>query len=218
MRLPTYRLPHLRIVARADAGMTLVDVLVALALLGIMSTGVFLGFQAGLSNWIITQQYASEQQNGRATVNRVARGLRMAGYNYTGTATAPAFIYASGNEVDFYADIDNTGTVQCYRFYLHNGVVYEAKDTSTSCGSSITGETGNPLTTSVEAKTLTFTELDFTYYDAEDLSGGQLTSTPLSASDRALIRRVEVTVKVKGVSSSETPVSIVTDTVIRQGA
>jgi Tfp pilus assembly protein PilW len=198
-------------------GIALLDVLVAMALLGIMSTGLFVGFQTGLANWLISQQYAAEQQNGRTAVNRVVRTLRMAGYNYSPTATNPAFIYADAHEVDLYGDLDNTGTAQCYRFYLNNGIVYEAKVTGSLCGSSIITATGNPLTTAVEAKTLTFTELDFTYWSAADLGGGQLASTPLSASDRALVRRVEVTVKVRGLSANENPVTIITDAVVRQG-
>lgn len=193
--------------------MALLDILVALALLGVMSSGLFFGFRAGLTSWIIAQQYAAEQQNGRAVVNRIARSLRMVGYNYTGTA--PAVIYGDSHEVDFMADLDNTGTAQCYRFYLSGGVVYEAKVTGSGCSTSIRSAQGQPLTAVMEAKALTFTELDFTYWSAADLGGGQL-STPLSSTDLYHVVRVEVTAKVQGQSSTEPPVVITTDATVRQ--
>ncbi len=193
--------------------MALVDILMALALLGIMSSGLFFGFRAGLTSWIIAQQYAAEQQNGRAVVNRIARSLRMVGYNYAGTA--PAVIYGDAHEVDFFADLDGTGTAQCYRFYLNSGVVYEAKVTGTGCDTSIRSAPGQPLTAVMEAKALTFTELDFTFWSAADLGGGQL-ATPLSSTDRYHVVRVEVTAKVQGESSTEPPVTITTDATVRQ--
>ncbi|HLW58328.1 MAG TPA: hypothetical protein VKV57_00215 [bacterium] len=198
-------------------GTTLMDVLAALMLLGVMALGVFLAFRANLTTWLTIQQYAEEQQNGRVVVNRLARGLRMLGYNYTPSATSPAVIYGGPNEVDFFADLDNTGTPQCYRFYLNGGIVYQAKVTGSGCNATITSAVGQPLTAASEAKVLTFTELDFSYWSAADLGGGQLTDNPLTINDRSLIRRVAITVRVKGLSTSENPVTITTQTVVRQG-
>lgn len=141
----------------------------------------------------------------------------MLGYNYTPTATSPAVIYADPHEVDFFADLDNTGTAQCYRFYLNNGSVYQAKVTGNTCSSSITSAVGQAMTASAEAKALTFTELDFSYWTAADLGGGQMTDNPLTLNDRSLIRRVSITVKVRGLSAGENPVTITTQTVVRQG-
>jgi len=198
-------------------GATFIDILAALVLLATMSLGVFLAFRAGLTSWLTIQQFAGEQQNGRAAVNQVGRSLRMLGYNYTPTATSPAVIYADSHEVDFFADLDNTGTPQCYRFYLNNGTVYQAKVTGTGCNSSIGSTVGRPMTATSEAKVLTFTEMDFSYWSAADLGGGQLVDDPLTLNDRSLIRRVSIRVKVRGLSSGENPVTITTQTVVRQG-
>jgi Tfp pilus assembly protein PilW len=198
-------------------GTSFVDILAALALLATISLGVFLAFRAGLTSWLTIQQFAGEQQNGRAAVNKVGRSLRMLGYNYAPTPTSPALIYADAHEVDFLADLDNTGTPQCYRFYLNNEAVNQAKVTGAGCNASITSAVGQPLTAPGEAKALRFTELDFSYWSAADLGGGQLTDTPLTLSDRNLVRRISVTVKVRGLSAGENPVTITTQTVVRQG-
>ncbi len=198
-------------------GASFIDILAALVLLGTMSLGVFLAFRAGLTSWLTIQQFAGEQQNGRVAVNQVGRSLRMLGYNYATTATSPAVIYADPHEVDFFADLDNTGTAQCYRFYLNNGTVYQAKVTGTGCDATIRSTVGQPMTANAEAKALTFTELDFSYWSAADLGGGQLTDNPLTLNDRALVRRVGITVKVRGLSAGENPVTITTHTVVRQG-
>jgi hypothetical protein len=198
-------------------GASFIDILAALVLLGTMSLGVFLAFRAGLTSWLTIQQFAGEQQNGRVAVNQVGRSLRMLGYNYATTATSPAVIYADSHEVDFFADLDNTGTAQCYRFYLNSGTVYQAKVTGTGCNATIGSTVGQPMTATAEAKVLTFTELDFSYWSAADLGGGQLTNNPLTLSDRSLIRRVGITVKVRGVSTGESPITITTQTVVRQG-
>jgi hypothetical protein len=200
-----------------ERGVTLIDVLMALALLGIMALGVFLAFRANLTTWLTVQQYAGEQENGRGVVNEVARSLRMLGYNYAPTPTKPAVIYADPHEVDFFADLDNTGIPQCYRFYLNAGIVYQAKVTGGGCDASITSAVGQPLTAASEAKALTFTELDFSYWSAADLGGGGLTDNPLTLSDRSLVRRISITVRVRGLSTAESPVTITTQTVVRQG-
>jgi Tfp pilus assembly protein PilW len=194
------------------------DVLAALALLATMAFGIFLAFRANLTTWLTVQQYAGEQENGRAAVNQVARSLRMLGYNYAPTPTSPAVIYADPHEIDFFADLDNTGTPQCYRFYLNAGTVYQAKVTGTGCNNAITSATGQPLTAPREARALTFTELDFAYWSAADLGGGQLTDNPLTLGDRGLVRRISITVKVRGLSSAEAPVTITTQSVVRQGS
>jgi hypothetical protein len=126
-------------------------------------------------------------------------------------------IYADPHEVDFFADLDNTGIPQCYRFYLNAGIVYQAKVVGGGCDASITSAVGQPLTAASEAKALTFTELDFSYWSAADLGGGGLTDNPLTLSDRSLVRRISITVRVRGLSTAESPVTITTQTVVRQG-
>ena len=215
-RLPDWK--RLGEAADRQEGVTLIDVLTALALLAMMAFGVFLAFRANLTTWVTVQQYAGEQQNGRVVVNQMARSLRMLGYNYAPTATNPAVIYANSHEVDFFADLDNTGSPQCYRFYLNGGIVYQAKVTGAGCDGSITSATGQPLTASREAKSLTFTELDLAYWSAADLGGGQLTADPLTLNDRSLVRRISITVKVRGLSPAEAPLTMTTQAVVRQGS
>jgi hypothetical protein len=101
---------------------------------------------------------------------------------------------------------------------LSGGVIYQAKVAGASCSASITAAVGQPLTAGTEGKALTFTELDFSYWSAADLGGGQLTDAPLTLNDRALVRRVGITVKVRGLSSTEPPATMTTHAVVRQGS
>jgi Tfp pilus assembly protein PilW len=87
--------------AKGQRGIVLMDVMAALALLATMAFGIFLAFRANLTTWLTVQQYAGEQENGRAAVNQVARSLRMLGYSYAPTPTSPAVIYADPHEIDF---------------------------------------------------------------------------------------------------------------------
>jgi prepilin-type N-terminal cleavage/methylation domain-containing protein len=194
-------------------GYALYEVLVALSIIGLIALGIFLAFRAGTTTWTTSQQFVAEQQNARILVNTIARGVRMIGYQYTGGSSA--VINAAASDVSFYADMDGDGSMECYRYYLSGGTVYEAVVQGSGCASSILTATGQPVTASLESKRLTVKSLTFTYYDA-DTQGGALLSTPLSATNLFLVRRVDVTATVQGVTSI-TPFTIDTQAVVRAG-
>jgi prepilin-type N-terminal cleavage/methylation domain-containing protein len=194
-------------------GYALYEVLVALSILGLVAIGIFLAFKAGTTMWTTSQQFVAEQQNARFLVRSIARGVRMIGYQYTGGTAA--VINGTASDLSFYADIDGDGTMECYRFYLSGGTVYEAVVQGPSCGSSILTATGQPITASLESKGLTVKSLTFTYYDAAN-QGGALLSAPLSSTNLFLVRRIDVAATVQGVSSV-TPFTIETQAVVRAG-
>jgi len=194
-------------------GYALYEVLIAMSILGLMAIGIFLAFKAGTTTWTTSQQFVAEQQNARVLVKSIARGVRMIGYQYTGGSAA--VINGTATDLSFYADMDGDGTMECYRYYLSGGVVYEAAVQGSSCASSILTATGQPITASLESKGLKVTNLTFTYYNAANQGGAALTA-PLSSNDLPLVRRVDVAATVQGVTSI-TPFTIETQAVVRAG-
>ena len=194
-------------------GYALYEVLIAMSILGLVAIGIFLAFKAGTTIWTTSQQFVAEQQNARALVKSIARGVRMIGYQYTGGSSA--VIKGTASDLSFYSDMDGDGTMECYRYYLSGGVVYQAVVQGSSCASTILNATGQPITASRESKGLNVTNLTFTYYNAANQGGAALT-TPLSNSDLLLVRRIDVAATVQGVTSI-TPFTIDTQAVVRAG-
>jgi Tfp pilus assembly protein PilW len=194
-------------------GYALYEVLVALSVLGLVAIGIFLAFKAGTTIWTTSQQFVAEQQNARILVNTITRGVRMIGYQYTGASSA--VINGTASDLSFYADMDGDGTMECYRYYLSGGIVYQAVVQGSGCASSILTTTGQPITASLESRGLSVKSLTFTYYDA-DTQGSALLSAPLSGTNLFLVRRVDVAATVQGVTSV-TPFTIETQAVVRAG-
>ncbi len=199
--------------ANRQRGYALYEVLVALSILGLVAIGIFLAFKAGTTTWATSQQFVAEQQNARILVNTIARGVRMIGYQYTGANAA--VINGTPTDLSFYADMDGDGTIECYRYYLSNGIVYEAVVQGLTCAGSILTATGQPITASLESKGFKVASLTFTYYNAAN-QGGALLTTPVSSTNLFLIRRIDVAAQVQGVSSI-TPFTIETQAVVRAG-
>jgi Tfp pilus assembly protein PilW len=197
-----------------ERGYALYEVIIALALMGLVSLAVFAAFKAGDTAWTTSEQFVSEQQNARTMLNTISRAVRMVGYQYTGGN--PPIIDGQSSSLAFYADMDGDGTIECYRYYLSGTTVYEAVVQGASCASSILTAQGTPLSASMEAQSLAVNNLTFTYYSAADLGGASL-STPLSTGNAYLARRIDVSVTVRGVRSAGPPFTIDTQAVFRVG-
>jgi Tfp pilus assembly protein PilW len=200
-------------VSDRQQGSALYEVLIALSILGLIAIGIFLAFKAGTTTWTTSQQFVAEQQNARTLVASIGRGVRMIGYQYTGGSAA--VINGTASDLSFYADMDGDGTMECYRYYLNGGTVYQAAVQGSSCASSILTATGQPITATLESKRMKVASLTFTYYDASTL-GGALLTAPLGGSDLFLVRRVDIAATVQGVASI-TPFTIETQAVVRAG-
>ena len=64
-----------------NKGFTLVELLVSLAISGIIMTGVYSAFKTQQDSYLAQEQVADAQQNLRASIGFMARDLRMAGYD-----------------------------------------------------------------------------------------------------------------------------------------
>lgn len=88
-------------------GFTLVEVLVAVAISGILITGIYSAFEVQQDSFLIQDQVAEMQQNLRAGVSFMAQEIRMAGYDpersgtagiTTATAGTFAFTHVADND------------------------------------------------------------------------------------------------------------------------
>jgi type IV pilus assembly protein PilW len=90
------------------SGFTLVEILVALALTGIVSAAVYKTFGSQQKVYVAQDQVAAMQQDLRAAADMMVIEIRMAGYDPTEKAIA-GFVKASSNLVEFTIDYNVNG-------------------------------------------------------------------------------------------------------------
>ncbi|OFX29751.1 MAG: hypothetical protein A2Z07_02540 [Armatimonadetes bacterium RBG_16_67_12] len=195
-------------------GAVLIDVLVGLTILALAAGGIFAGFKGSLGAWTIAQQLTGEQHNARLVLDWAARRLRAVGSGYTG---AP-FLRAEANNIVFVGDTDGNGQVECHRLYLNatQGVVYTARleplpGTLSQCESAV----GDPLTASIEARSLAVTALTLRYFNDESGGGVEYTPPVTDPLARSRIRRVQITILARGLQSPDV-LEMSTDVFIRR--
>lgn len=93
---------------RADSGFTLIEILVALALTGIVLTAIYTAFQSQHKTYITQESVAEMQQNLRAAMFLMVREIRMAGYDPRGTAGAGIDSASSATSISFTEDFRGT--------------------------------------------------------------------------------------------------------------
>ncbi len=99
-------------IMRSNRGFTLVELMVTLALVGIVIAAIFSVFTIQRKSYTAQEQVVEMQENIRASVGLMGRDLRMAGYDRSGTGTANAGIdVAVASGVAFSADFNEDGDV-----------------------------------------------------------------------------------------------------------
>ncbi len=169
-----------------EHGFTVLELLVGLALFGLVALAGSAVFSATFRGWTSGRDLADEQQNARVVLEWMTRRIRMAGYN-TPVGTTAFFTEADATSLTFLADIDGDGTAELHRFCLEptQGVVREEVGTvSAGC----TTSTGIPIT-SRGIRPPRIVSLQFTYIDGRE---NTLTPLPLDAASRALMSRVRI--------------------------
>jgi type IV pilus assembly protein PilW len=92
-------------------GFSLVELLVAMAIAGVVMAAVFKIYTTQQDSYVLQEQVAEMQQSGRTAKYVMTREIRMAGYDPTGLAGA-GFISAGGTIIHFTMDItDEDGTI-----------------------------------------------------------------------------------------------------------
>ncbi|MDY0190196.1 MAG: prepilin-type N-terminal cleavage/methylation domain-containing protein [Desulfuromonas sp.] len=181
-------------------GFTLIEVLIALAISGLLMTAVYSAFDSQQKSYLAQEQVTEVQQNIRAGITMMVEELRMAGYNPYGTGTA-SFIEASATQCSFTFvadsdDIDNdnadgdndistgadeTGELKTVTYDLYDAYGDGIEDIGRQVGSS---------NTTKRAIAEHINNLEFIYLDAD----GERIADTSTAGGRRNIRSVQISV------------------------
>ncbi len=104
--MKTIKCVHMLLIHRC--GFTLVELLVALAVSGILMTGIYSAFQSQQDSYLVQEQVAEMQQNLRASLDVITREIRMAGFRGNGSSSA-TITAAQCDAIAFSADLNEDG-------------------------------------------------------------------------------------------------------------
>ncbi len=109
--VPAARAPH-RSVHAGGRGASVLEAVVASGILVLMAIPIFAMLEGGNRIFARGDAASGLQQDLRATVDRMARELRMAGYDPSATGSPAAFEVSGAATVRFIADTDGNGTTE----------------------------------------------------------------------------------------------------------
>ncbi|WP_320041287.1 prepilin-type N-terminal cleavage/methylation domain-containing protein [uncultured Desulfobacter sp.] len=92
-------------ICKTSCGFTLIEILISLAISGIILTGILYVFETSNKSYIVQDDVARMQQNVRIAKYYIEKDLRMAGYGVMGMASDDGFV----EPVVFENDINETG-------------------------------------------------------------------------------------------------------------
>lgn len=192
--------------SRVFGGFTVVEVLVAIFMFGLILFGIMQVFEPTTLAYPSAQRAVSAQRNGRTAMELMAREIRMAGYFPENADKTPendqsnAVELATNAALAVAGDIDGTGATGTFLFCLDAGTIRRVHGPR-GAASSYSCRGGSVLAERVD-------RLAFAYYDAlntplpnpptgaYDLDGQAIGAVPSfgTASEREAIRRVVITV------------------------
>lgn len=91
-----------------DDGFTLVEILIALAIAGLLMAGVYAAFRTQQDSYLAQEQVAEMQQTIRACLDMMARDIRMAGFRGNGDSNA-GILDAQIDAITFSTDFNEDG-------------------------------------------------------------------------------------------------------------
>ena len=169
-----------------QAGFTLLEALVALAVFGFVTVGAMTLYASNQDAYRRGQTQAESQQNARVALQSVARELRVAGYDPSGvvaTLTSPTPIQvANANGLTFVADVTQDGVLDQVSYQLQGGRLVRSISSwdGTAFPTPVPGELASGLS-----------ELTLTYFDGTIPVNANLPS-PVTTSSLADIRRIRL--------------------------
>ena len=87
------------------AGFTLIEIMVAMAISGVLLATIYKVYQSQLQTYTTQQQVVQMQQSMRAALYLMERDIRLAGYAPLGGLATPIVTIANNDEIKFSMDI-----------------------------------------------------------------------------------------------------------------
>lgn len=117
-----------------DQGLTLVELLVALAMATILSVALVATFASYSRTSVAQENVLSMQQNLRAALYLMGRDLRMAGYRGSDPSSAPSagFVTANADNLSFTVLDDATNTLTTITYTFTNNTIQRSDGTMTN--------------------------------------------------------------------------------------
>ena len=155
-----------------DQGFTLVELLIAMVVAGIITMATYSVYVVQLRHYTAQNQVTAMQQNLRAALNLMTRDIRMAGYD--GESSSAGTIVAAKPDLFYFTfDLDEDGQVNdsgehiAYDLYDSDGISTLGR-TSDDATISISDASGSWLATGHQPLAENIEELEFHYLDDND--------------------------------------------------
>jgi type IV pilus assembly protein PilW len=172
---------------RRNNGVTLTELLIALALTGIVAGAIYKIFISQGRAYTVQSEVAEMQQNLRAGVFMMEREIRMAGYDPTRAANTEILTAAPGN-LEFTADLNGDGDTDDPSEHM----IYTHYDTNADGTSDALGRNDVNAGAGTQLLAENIDELNFVYLDGSRNALNDMT-TSVAPADLPNIRSIQVT-------------------------